>query len=111
LHLEPVGVGNLQAAFEQLKTKLRDKGLFDAKHKKPLPTKVDTIGVISSSNGAVIRDIIKVLNKRYPFAEILLFDCVVRLQAQDDEQSVENHHAPHIMLVQHGAKSPYRFLG
>jgi exodeoxyribonuclease VII large subunit len=58
-HLEPVGVGNLQAAFEQLKTKLRDKGLFDAKHKKPLPTKVDTIGVISSSNGAVIRDIIK----------------------------------------------------
>jgi exodeoxyribonuclease VII large subunit len=41
-------VGNLQAAFEQLKTKLRDKGLFDAKHKKPLPTKVDTIGVISS---------------------------------------------------------------
>jgi exodeoxyribonuclease VII large subunit len=41
------------------KTKLRDKGLFDAKHKKPLPTKVDTIGVISSSNGAVIRDIIK----------------------------------------------------
>jgi exodeoxyribonuclease VII large subunit len=57
---------------------LRDKGLFDAKHKKPLPTKVDTIGVISSSNGAVIRDIIKVLNKRYPFAEILLFDCVVQ---------------------------------
>lgn len=77
-HLEPVGVGNLQAAFEQLKTKLRDKGLFDAKHKKPLPTKVDTIGVISSSNGAVIRDIIKVLNKRYPFAEILLIDCVVQ---------------------------------
>jgi hypothetical protein len=41
-------------AFEQLKTKLRDKGLFDAKHKKPLPTKVDTIGVISSSNGDLV---------------------------------------------------------
>jgi len=77
-HIEPVGVGNLQLAFEQLKNKLKDEGLFDAIHKKPLPVKVDTIGVISSSNGAVIRDIIKVLNKRYPFAEILLFDSVVQ---------------------------------
>lgn len=77
-HVEPVGVGNLQLAFEQLKTKLKDEGLFDAQHKKPLPTKVNTIGVVSSSNGAVIRDIIKVLNKRYPFAEILLFDTVVQ---------------------------------
>ena len=77
-HVEPVGVGNLQLAFEQLKTKLKDEGLFDVQHKKPLPAKVNTIGVISSSNGAVIRDIIKVLNKRYPFAEILLFDSVVQ---------------------------------
>jgi len=77
-HVEPVGVGNLQLAFEQLKTKLKDEGLFDVQYKKPLPTKVNTIGVISSSNGAVIRDIIKVLNKRYPFAEILLFDTVVQ---------------------------------
>lgn len=77
-HVEPVGVGNLQLAFEQLKTKLKDEGLFDISHKKPLPAEVNTIGVVSSSNGAVIRDIIKVLNKRYPFAEILLFDCVVQ---------------------------------
>jgi exodeoxyribonuclease VII large subunit len=77
-HVEPVGVGNLQLAFEQLKTKLKDEGLFDVQHKKPLPATVNTIGVISSSNGAVIRDIIKVLNKRYPFAEILLFDSVVQ---------------------------------
>lgn len=78
LRIEPVGVGNLQVAFEQLKTKLRDQGLFDAKYKKNLPAKVNTIGVISSSNGAVIQDIIKVLNKRYPFVKILLFDCVVQ---------------------------------
>lgn len=76
--IEPVGVGNLQAAFEQLKIKLRDEGLFDTQYKKPLPAVVNTLGVISSSNGAVIQDIIKVLNKRYPFAEILLFDCVVQ---------------------------------
>ena len=77
-HVEPVGVGNLQLAFEQLKTKLKDEGLFDVQYKKPLPAEVNTIGVISSSNGAVIRDIIKVLNKRYPFAEVLLFDTVVQ---------------------------------
>ena len=86
-HVEPVGVGNLQLAFEQLKTKLKDEGLFDAQHKKPLPTKVNTIGVISSSNGAVIRDIIKVLNKRYPFAEILLFDSVVQGEGSAEKLS------------------------
>lgn len=79
-HVEPVGVGNLNLAFEQLKTKLSDEGLFDPKYKKTLPTKVNTIGVISSSTGAVIQDIIRVLNKRYPFAHILLFDSVVQGQ-------------------------------
>ncbi|NYT27021.1 MAG: exodeoxyribonuclease VII large subunit [Candidatus Thiodubiliella endoseptemdiera] len=86
-HIEPVGVGNLQAAFEQLKAKLRGEGLFDAQHKKPLPIEVKTIGVISSSNGAVIRDIIKVLNKRYPFSEILLFDCVVQGEGSAEKLS------------------------
>jgi exodeoxyribonuclease VII large subunit len=86
-HIEVVGVGNLQVAFEQLKTKLRNEGLFDAQQKKPLPTKIDTIGVISSSNGAVIQDIIKVLNKRYPFAEILLFDCVVQGEGSAEKLS------------------------
>lgn len=86
-HIEPVGVGNLQAAFEQLKAKLRGEGLFDTQHKKSLPTEVNTIGVISSSNGAVIRDIIKVLNKRYPFAQILLFDCVVQGEGSAEKLS------------------------
>jgi len=86
-HVEPVGVGNLQLAFEQLKTKLKDEGLFDVQYKKPLPAKVNTIGVISSSNGAVIRDIIKVLSKRYPFAEILLFDSVVQGEGSAEKLS------------------------
>ncbi len=77
-HIEPVGVGNLNLAFEQLKNKLSDEGLFDTEHKKLLPSVVNTIGVISSSSGAVIQDIIRVLYKRYPFAEILLFDSVVQ---------------------------------
>ncbi|MDG2395200.1 exodeoxyribonuclease VII large subunit [Candidatus Thioglobus sp.] len=94
-HVEPVGIGNLNLAFEQLKNKLSEEGLFDSTHKKTLPTVVNTIGVISSSTGAVIQDIIKVLHKRYPFAEILLFDTQVQgvgsaykisqaLQAADD---------------------------
>lgn len=77
-HIEPIGVGSLQTAFEQLKNKLSKEGLFDSQHKKTLPTKVNTIGVISSSSGAVIQDIIRVLNKRYPFAKVLLFDSVVQ---------------------------------
>ncbi|SMM98119.1 Exodeoxyribonuclease VII large subunit [uncultured Candidatus Thioglobus sp.] len=77
-HIEPIGVGSLQTAFEQLKNKLSKEGLFDSQHKKTLPTKINTIGVISSSNGAVIQDIIRVLNKRYPFAKVLLFDSVVQ---------------------------------
>jgi exodeoxyribonuclease VII large subunit len=77
-HVEPVGVGNLNLAFEQLKNKLSDEGLFDSAHKKSLPDIVKIIGVISSSTGAVIQDIIRVLNKRYPFAHILLFDSIVQ---------------------------------
>ena len=77
-HLEPVGTGNLQLAFDQLKEKLTKEGLFDPSHKKPLPKVVRTIGVVSSSIGAVIQDIIQVLAKRYPFADILLFDSPVQ---------------------------------
>ncbi|ABL02477.1 exodeoxyribonuclease VII, large subunit [Candidatus Ruthia magnifica str. Cm (Calyptogena magnifica)] len=79
-HLEPVGIGNLNLAFEQLKNKLVNEGLFDNIHKKPLPNIINTIGVISSSTGAVIQDIIKVLNNRYPFSDILLFDSMVQGQ-------------------------------
>ncbi|MDC9726594.1 MAG: exodeoxyribonuclease VII large subunit [Candidatus Thioglobus sp.] len=77
-HVEPVGVGNLNLAFEQLKNKLSAEGLFDLARKKPLPKQVQTIGVVSSSTGAVIQDIIRVLHKRYPFADILLFDTPVQ---------------------------------
>ena len=76
--LEPAGIGNLQLAFDQLKNKLRAEGLFNAEHKKPLPTLVNSIAVVSSANGAVIHDIVNVLNKRYPFAKIKLYDTLVQ---------------------------------
>ncbi len=77
-HIEPMGTGNLNLAFEQLKHQLSKEGLFDSAHKKTLPKTPHSIGVISSSTGAVIQDIIRVLHKRYPFADILLFDSVVQ---------------------------------
>jgi len=76
--MEPAGIGNLQIAFDQLKNKLRAEGLFDAQNKKNLPVFPKTIGVISSSSGAVIRDIIHVLKTRYPFSNILLYDTIVQ---------------------------------
>ena len=76
--MEPAGIGNLQLAFDQLKNKLRLEGLFDPDNKKELPTFPNKIGVISSSTGAVIKDIIKVLKSRYPFAQILLYDTIVQ---------------------------------
>ena len=76
--MEPAGIGNLQLAFDQLKNKLRLEGLFDSANKKEIPTFPTKIGVISSSTGAVIKDIIEVLNSRYPLAKILLYDTVVQ---------------------------------
>ena len=76
--MEPAGVGNLQLAFEQLKNKLRIEGLFDSDNKKDLPIYPEKIGVISSSTGSVIRDIIEVLKSRYPLSKILLYDTIVQ---------------------------------
>ena len=76
--MEPAGVGNLQMAFDQLKNKLRLEGLFESENKKELPAYPNKIGVISSSTGSVIRDIIEVLKSRYPLSEILLYDTIVQ---------------------------------
>jgi len=95
--MEPAGVGNLQLAFDQLKNKLRIEGLFDSENKKELPEYPEKIGVISSSTGSVIRDIIEVLKSRYPLSEILLYDTIVQgenahhkiikaLKAADDQK-------------------------
>ncbi len=76
--IEQMGLGNLALAFEQLKTKLAKKGLFDTSNKKPLPQYPQTIGVISSASGSVIQDIINILKRRYPFAKLLLFDTITQ---------------------------------
>jgi len=70
--VEPRGLGALQKAFEQLKAKLQAEGLFDERHKKPLPFLPKRIGVITSPTGAVIRDILQVTGRRFPAVSILI---------------------------------------
>ena len=72
------GVGDLYAAFEQLKQKLGAQGLFDPNHKKPIPKYPGTIGIITSSAGAAIHDMLRILRKRYPLSRVLLLP--VRVQ-------------------------------
>ena len=72
------GVGDLYAAFEQLKKKLAAQGLFDPAHKKPLPKFPGTIGIITSSAGAAVHDMLRILNKRYPLTKVVLLP--VRVQ-------------------------------
>ncbi|MFC5631022.1 MULTISPECIES: exodeoxyribonuclease VII large subunit [Streptococcus] len=75
---EPDGVGALAVQFEQLKKKLSEAGYFDDRHKQALPQFVKKIGVITSPSGAVIRDIITTVSRRFPGVEILLFPTKVQ---------------------------------
>lgn len=75
------GVGDLYAAFEQLKKKLSAEGLFDPAHKKPLPQYPGTIGIITSSAGAAVHDMLRILNKRYPLTKVRLLP--VRVQGAE----------------------------
>ena len=75
------GVGDLYAAFEQLKRKLEAQGLFDPAHKKPLPKYPGTIGIITSSAGAAVHDMLRILRKRYPLTRVRLLP--VRVQGAE----------------------------
>jgi exodeoxyribonuclease VII large subunit len=71
-HMEPHGVGALQLAFEQLKKRLQAEGMFDAARKRALPALPRTIGLVTSIDGAALRDILKVLGRRYPNLHIVI---------------------------------------
>ena len=75
------GIGDLYAAFEQLKTKLAAQGLFDPAHKKLLPKYPGVIGIITSSTGAAVHDMLRILRKRYPLAQVRLLP--VRVQGAE----------------------------
>ena len=71
-HMEPKGLGSLQQAFEQLKKKLAAEGLFDPARKRPLPALPRQIGLVTSLDGAALRDIVRVLRRRYPNAHLVI---------------------------------------
>ena len=80
-YLEPKGAGALQVAFEQLKAKLEAEGLFDSARKKPIPALPRCIGIVTSPQGAAIRDIVNILRRRHHSASVLIFPAQVQGEA------------------------------
>lgn len=77
-HLEPMGAGSLQLAFEQVKRRLQQEGLFDAERKRPLPAFPRSVGIVTSPSGAVIRDFITVTTRRHATLHIILYPALVQ---------------------------------
>lgn len=84
--MEPKGLGALQAAFEQLKKKLNAEGLFEQVRKKPIPSIPWTIGIVTSSAGAVIRDMIRAIKRRFPRVRVIF--CPVAVQGTGAAQQI-----------------------
>ena len=108
--MEPAGSGSLQQAFDALKLKLLEEGLFDSENKQTLPSFPKTLGVITSPSGAAIRDILSVLERRYPILTIKLFP--VQVQGDTSAKQVANaiaraNRAKHcdVLLVSRGGGS------
>lgn len=104
------GVGDLYAAFEQLKKKLAAEGLFSPEHKKPLPPYPGTIGIITSSAGAAIHDMLRILNKRYPLTQVRLLP--VRVQGVEAPGEIaaairyaNHYHLADLLIVGRGGGS------
>ncbi len=85
-HVEPSGVGALQLAFEQLKKRLAAEGLFDEARKKPLPMLPGRIGVVTSPRGAAVRDIIRILRRRFPNLHLIVYP--VRVQGDGAAEEI-----------------------
>ena len=85
-YLEPHGTGALQKAFEQLKNRLASEGLFDEKHKAPLPFLPQKIGIVTSPGGAVVHDILKIIDRRFPNMHIEIMPS--RVQGSGAEKEV-----------------------
>ncbi len=84
--MQPDGVGALAVAFEQLKNRLFEEGLFDQAHKKPLPRYPERVALITSPTGAAVRDMVRILGRRWPMAQVLI--CPVRVQGDGAAQEI-----------------------
>lgn len=79
------GVGNLHIAFEQLKKKLGEEGLFDSKYKKEIPKIPMKVGIITASTGAAVKDILSTIKRRFPICKTVLFPCLVQGELAKDD--------------------------
>jgi exodeoxyribonuclease VII large subunit len=112
-YVEPKGAGALQLAFEQLKERLAGEGLFDAARKRAIPFLPARIGVITSPSGAVIRDILHVLKRRFPAIPVLLLPVPVQgpgaagriADAIDEANSLADRLRPDVLIVARGGGS------
>ena len=108
--MQPDGVGALNLAYEQLKEKLQQEGLFSEHHKKPLPPYPEKVGVITSPTGAAVRDIINVLGRRFPYAEIVFCPVLVQgegahLQLTDAVNLFNSERAADVIIIGRGGGS------
>jgi len=85
-NLEPIGLGALQLAFEQLKKRLEAEGLFDPARKKPLPLLPSRIGIITSPRGAAVRDVVRILTRRFPNVHLTVYP--VRVQGEGSAEEI-----------------------
>ena len=83
--LDEDGLGNLHIAFEQLKKKLGDEGLFDSKYKKEIPKIPMKVGIITAPTGAAVKDILSTIKRRFPICKTILFPCLVQGELAKDD--------------------------
>jgi exodeoxyribonuclease VII large subunit len=111
--MEPQGAGALQLAFEQLKARLQEEGLFDASRKKPIPLLPQRIGIITSPQGAALRDILNILARRHHSANILIYPAQVQGELAASEvmaglryfQHARGAHGVEVVVIARGGGS------
>lgn len=103
------GIGNLYIAFEQLKEKLKNEGLFDSAHKRKIPRIPSRVGIITAPTGAAIKDILSTIKRRYPLCETILFPSLVQGDNAKDDivRNIElaNNYELDVLIVGRGGGS------
>lgn len=106
----PDGVGELYVAYEQLKAKLEQEGLFSPEYKKPVPAYPECVGVVTATTGAAVRDIINVISRRFPYSKILIYPSLVQGRGASENivraiSYFNEHHAADTLIVGRGGGS------
>ncbi len=109
-HMEEAGLGALQRAFELLKAKLAQEGLFAAEHKKPIPAFVQTLGIITSPSGAALQDILHTLERRFPLMRVIVYPTLVQGKEASAQivkaiEAANRHNEAELLIVARGGGS------